>query len=68
MALDELDYALLDARVGGSVSSRLFLNLLVPVGGDPKQIAAVGRFCRVEPVWLFGVRGEGRGREGRRGC
>jgi hypothetical protein len=41
MALDELDYALLDARVPGSVSSRLFLNLLVPVEGAPKQIATV---------------------------
>ncbi len=41
MALDELDYALLDTRVSGSVSSRLFLNLLVPVEGDPKKIASV---------------------------
>ena len=39
MAMDELDYALLDNRVGGSASSRLFLNLLVPVTTDPKTLA-----------------------------
>jgi hypothetical protein len=39
MAMDELDYALLDQRVGGSASSRLFLNLLVPINSDPKTLA-----------------------------
>lgn len=45
MALDELDYALLDTRVAGSVSSRLFLNLLVPIAGEPKNIANVRPHC-----------------------
>lgn len=39
MAMDELEYGRLDARVQGSVSSRLFVNVLSPLKNTPEAIA-----------------------------
>lgn len=42
MAMDELEYALLDSRVTGSVSSRLFLHMLSEFKSDPATLSKVG--------------------------
>lgn len=39
MAMDELEYALLDSRVGGSASSRLFLHMLTEFKSDPLKLS-----------------------------
>jgi hypothetical protein len=39
--MDELEYARLDPRVGGSASSRLFLHILAQISSDPLKLSQV---------------------------
>ena len=60
LAMDELEYALLDPRVGESASSRLFLHCLSPVSTDPETLSQVRLVLKlsVEGLPGHGLRGQ----------